>query len=153
MRLFLDANVLFSAALSPGGVGHALVALGRKGACTLVTSAYAAAEAERNVRVKASEALGRFAVVMANVTRVPEASPGLVADEGSELPAKDRPILAAAVACGADLLVTGDRRRFGSLFGVSVGRTAVASPRVALGVLLESIGTQRVAPRDGPSAP
>ena len=117
------------------------VALGRKGACTLVTSAYAAAEAERNVRVKAPEALGRFAVAMANVARVPEAGVGLVADVGAELPANDRPILAAAVACGADLLVAGDRRHFGPLFGVTAGRTAIASPRVALGVLLESIGS------------
>lgn len=141
MRLFLDANVLFSASLSPGGVGQALVALGRQGACTLVTSAYAAAEAERNVRVKAPEALGRFAVVMANVTRVPEAGVGLVADVGAELPGKDRPILAAAVACGADLLGTGDRRHFGPLFGSTVGRTAIMSPREALGVLLASTGS------------
>jgi hypothetical protein len=42
--------------------------------------------------------LGRFAVVMTNVARVPEASVGLVADVGAEL----RPILAAAIACGAD---------------------------------------------------
>jgi len=72
---------------------------------------------------------------------VPEAGVGLVADVGAELPAKDRPILAAAVARGADLLVTGDRLHFGPLFGVTVGRTAVASPREASGVLLESTGS------------
>ena len=139
MRLFLDANVLFGAAVSTRGIGQALVAFGRSGVCTLVTSAYAATEAERNVRARAPEALGRFAVVMANVARVPEANVGLVGDVVAELPAKDRPILAAAIACGADLLVTGDRRYFGPLFGVAVGRTAIASPREALSVLLETI--------------
>ncbi len=149
MRLSLDANALFSAALSIGGVGQALVALGRKGACTLVASPYAAAEAERNVRTKAPELLGRFAVVMTNVARVPEASVGLVADVGAELSAEGRPILAAAIACGADLLVTGDRRHFGTLFGAAVGCAAIASPREALGVLLETIGSWRRPPCGG----
>jgi hypothetical protein len=79
--------------------------------------------------------LGRFAVVMTNVARVPEASVGLVADVGAEL----RPILAAAIACGADRIVTGDRRHFGPPFGAAVGRTALAPPGAALGVLLETI--------------
>lgn len=145
MRLSLDANALFSAALSPGGVGQALVALGRKGACALVASPYAAAEADRNVRAKAPDLLSRFAVVMTNVARVPEASVGLVADVGAEL----RPILAVAIACGADRLVTVDRRHFGTRFGAAVGCTAIVSPREALGVLLETIGSWRRPPCGG----
>lgn len=145
MRLSPDANALFSAALSPGGVGQAFVAFGRKGACALVASPYAAAEADRNVRAKATELLSRFAVVTTNVARVPEASGGLVADVGAEL----RPILAAAIACGADRLVTGDRRHFGTLFGAAVGCAAIASPREALGVLLETIGSWRRPPCGG----
>lgn len=86
---------------------------------------------------------------MANVARVPETSVGLVADVGAELPAQDRPILTAAIACGADRLVTGDRRHFGPLFGAAVGRTALAPPGAALGVLLETIGSWRRPPCGG----
>jgi len=40
-------------------------------------------------------------------------------------PDKDIPILAAAIAQSADLLVTGDRRDFGHLYGTSPGEVEV----------------------------
>jgi len=45
------------------------------------------------------------------------------------LPAKDRPVLAAAIhqSCGA--LVTGDRTHFGPLYGRTIHGVAIHSPR------------------------
>ena len=56
------------------------------------------------------------------------------------LPAKDRPILAAAVGCRATVLVTGDRRHFGPLLGRRFGGTVVLAPREALAFLVEASG-------------
>jgi predicted nucleic acid-binding protein len=57
---------------------------------------------------------------------------------GLELPENDAPILAAAAAAGADLLVTGDRRHFGHLYGTVVGRVLVVTLVEALETLVES---------------
>lgn len=64
---------------------------------------------------------------------VPEGGPGLVSwAVGHGLPENDAPILAAAAAADADLLVTGDRQHFGRLFGKVVGRVRVVPLRDAL---------------------
>lgn len=46
-----------------------------------------------------------------------------------DLPEKDLPVLASAVALQCDSLVTGDRSHFGQLIGHSVHGTTVHSPR------------------------
>ena len=143
MRLFLDANVLFTAALSPEGAASKLFAFAEAGACELVTSAFAVAEAARNLRAKAPEAVDRWERSSASVGIVAEADPRLVERLAVPLPAKDRPILAAALGCRATVLVTGDRRHFGPLFGRSFGGTVVLSPREALAFVVEASGDSR----------
>ena len=140
MRLFLDANVLFSAALSAEGAASKLFAFAGAGACELVTSAFAVAEVARNLRAKAPEAMDRWERSSASVRIVAEADPRLVERLAVPLPAKDRPILAAALGCRATVLVTGDRRYFGTLFGRVFGGTVVLSPREALALLVEASG-------------
>ena len=143
MRLFLDANVLFSAALSPEGAASNLFAFAGAGACELVTSAFVVAEVTRNLRVKAPEAVDRWERLLASVGIVVEADARLVDRIGVPLPAKDRPVLAAALGCRATVLVTGDRRHFGPLFGRRFGGTVVLSPRGALAFLVEASGVSR----------
>lgn len=46
---------------------------------------------------------------------------GLTAD-------KDIPVLASAIACGADYLVTGDKKDFGKLKSKDIFRTKIVSP-------------------------
>jgi hypothetical protein len=46
------------------------------------------------------------------------------------LPAKDQPVLAAAIAARADRLVTGDRTHVGPLFGQTIQRVKILSPRM-----------------------
>lgn len=51
---------------------------------------------------------------------------------------KDAPVLAAAIMCAADVLVTGDRRHFKPLWGRIVEGVIVLTPRQALERVLVS---------------
>lgn len=138
MRLFLDANVIFTAAHNPAGRSAAIVDLARQGRSSLVSSQHAVAEARRNVAIKHAEALPRLDATLRHVDLVPEAAPADVtwaAEQG--LPPKDAPILAAAAASGGDLLVTGDRTHFGVLYGRRLRGVLVLNPADALARLLE----------------
>lgn len=143
MKLFLDANILFTAAYSPEGAARALFDLAEAGCCTLCTSVFALEEARRNIALKASEKMPAAEQLSGRVTLVPEAAPDMVAwAQTLALPGKDAPIMAAAVACGAVLLVTGDRIHFGHLFGKPVNGLQVTSPRDALNMVITHCNEQ-----------
>lgn len=126
MRVFIAANVLFAAAISPEGRSAALFLLGERGLCELVISPHAVTEARRNVEARYPDALGRLERLLRNVTTVPEAAPSRAAWARRQgLPEEDAPILAAAADAGADVLVTGDRAHFGPLFGHTIGGVRV----------------------------
>jgi predicted nucleic acid-binding protein len=133
VRLFLDANVLFSAAHSADGRARGLFSLAESEFCSLVTSEHAIAEARRNLLMKHPTATGDLEALLTQVTRVPEGGPGVVKwARRSGLPENDVPILAAAAAAGTDLLVTGDRRHFGHLYGATTGGVRIVTLREAL---------------------
>ncbi|MEM6427839.1 MAG: putative toxin-antitoxin system toxin component, PIN family [Deinococcota bacterium] len=133
---FLDANVVFSACLSDKGHARALFHLAQARYCTLLTSSYAAEEARRNLSVKYRKHLPTLHDLEPLFTIIPEASPALVTWANSHVVAKDAPILAAAVASGADYLVTGDQRHFGHLYGQVLEDLTVVSLKGALELLL-----------------
>jgi uncharacterized protein len=130
MRVFLDANVLFLAGYSRVSPVHDLLAIAHLGRCELVASGYAIEESRRNLAVKGpAGALEALDDAMTHVTVVGEARSSALAQAAkAELsdPA-DVPILAAAIQCRADILVTGDRRAFGRYF-----RSTVAGVEVLL---------------------
>jgi predicted nucleic acid-binding protein len=135
LRLFLDANVLFLAGYSRTSPVHELLALGRAGACELVTSGYAVEEARRNVAAKGpSGALEALSAALAEVTSVAEAGGSAMerATAAGLSDPGDVPILAAAIQCRADILVTGDRRAFGRHFRTQVVGVEVLVLRDAL---------------------
>lgn len=137
MRLFLDANVIFTAAHNPVGRSAGIVELAHSGRCRAATSPHAAAEARRNLALKYPDALARLDSLMGQIEVVPEAASidvAWAAEQG--LPPKDAPVLAAAVACGADALVTGDRTHFGHLFGRRLRGVLVLDPAQALARVL-----------------
>lgn len=139
MRLFLDANVIFSMAHPPAGRAQALAALARSGRCTLLSSAHALEEARRNLALKSRGFEERLAAALETVETVAEAPPALVAWAAAEgLPPKDAPILAAAAHCRAELLVTGDARDFGALYGRVFRGVKVVTPAKALEAVLAS---------------
>jgi predicted nucleic acid-binding protein len=122
LRVFLDANVLFSAAYREGA---GLLALWRIGGIRLLTSGYAAEEARRNLDSAARR--GRLERLLASV-EIGAESPHTTIPTGARLPEKDEPILRAALAAGATHLLTGDIRDFGRLLGRRVGGVLVRTP-------------------------
>ncbi len=122
-RLFLDANVLFSAAYREES---GLLQLWNIPDVELVTSGFALEEARRNL--DAPEQLERLNALMREIDLLPEVrEPSL--PPGVDIAEKDKPILTGAIAAGASHLITGDRRHFGRYFGKSVGRTLIVTPR------------------------
>ncbi len=123
-RLFLDANILFSAAYRPDA---GVTRLWRLPDAVLLTCDYAIEEARRNL--SEPDQLERLDELLQSVQSSPAASldPALRAD--IELPEKDWPILGGAVEAGATHLITGDLRDFGpylstKLLGVMILRPA-----------------------------
>ncbi len=121
-RVFLDANVLFSAAYREGA---GLRKLWELPGIALLTSGYAVEEARRNLDTP--ERRERLEGLLAAVEVVVEA-PRAQLPGGARLPEKDEPILRAAIAAGATHLLTGDLRDFGHLFGRRIGGLVVQTP-------------------------
>jgi len=141
VKLFLDANVIFSAAHREQGRSQDLVALARASLCELLASAHALEEARRNLELKSAGFERRLATALAQTKIVAEAPAALVEwTRAQGLPLKDAPILAAAVHARADLLVTGDSRDFGHLFGHTLRGTRIVTPATALDLVLKGAG-------------
>lgn len=141
MRLFLDANTLFLAGYSPTSPVHDLLALARRGACTLVSSGYAREEARRNLQLKGPcDWSARFDAACSLIEPVGEAGPAALdqARSATVADATDMPILGAAIQTTADGLVSGDRRAFGLLFGQSVHGVRILTLCDALTRLLDA---------------
>ena len=120
--MFLDANVLFSAAYrSDAGLRR----LWHLADVRLVTSGYAAAEARANLAVV--EQRDRLDELLESVDSVPEGVHRPL-PEGLDLPTKDRPILQAAIAARATHLLTGDVTHFGAFFGQSIEGVLILPP-------------------------
>lgn len=137
MRLFLDANILFSVAHRDTGSVRIFFQLAAAGACELVSSPYAIDEARRNVTRKYPERLVDLEALIARLATCVEAAPENIAWAATcGLPAKDAPILAAAVQAGATLLVTGDQKGFGQLYGQTLRGTQVLPPIAAIGQII-----------------
>ena len=122
-RVLLDANVLFSAAYQADAF---LAGLWRVPDCRLLASGYAIGEARRNLATP--EQLARLGELLATVEQVADADPALALPAGVALPAKDVPILLAAIAANATHLLTGDVRHFGSLYGTTVAGVLIERP-------------------------
>ena len=133
MRVFLDANLISAAAHWPQGRARALFRLAAAGRCELVASPHAIQEARRNLGLKSPRGAEAVDALLEGVEKVAEAGPQMVElATGHDLQGGDAPILAAAVAAGVDLLVTGDRTHFGHLFGTDIGGVRIVSPAEAL---------------------
>jgi predicted nucleic acid-binding protein len=140
VRLFLDANILFSAAWKDASGAALLFELGRAGLCQLTTSHLAVAEARQNItrkRPARESMLNRYAERV-ELGREPDAT-HLAEASAHGLPGKDVPILAGAIAHEADLLVTGDRRDFGHLYGQRPGGVEVIGLADAIERVLDQL--------------
>ena len=120
-RLFLDANVLFSAAYrSEAG----LLRLWQLKGAVLCTSHYASEEARINLiedvqRQRLAKLLERMEFCDAPERELPHAI---------SLPEKDVPIILAAIEARATHLLTGDVRHFGPYFGKKAEGVLISLP-------------------------
>ena len=130
MRIFVDANVLFSAARSSGAIRTLLQMLQSTGHA-LAADAYVVAEARRNLEAKAgADALAYLEDLLGHI-EVRQVSYADGAQEESLvrwLPEKDRPVLLAAMAMQCDVLLTGDRTHFGAGYGKTFAGVTVYAP-------------------------
>lgn len=135
MQIFLNANVLFSAAKTDGAIRRLLALLAEAGhECQADT--YVVEEARRNLALKAPGGLpaldrlvARIHVAQVTTKRPPEAVHSLLE--------KDRPVLAAAIDFGCQALVTGDRTHFGAFYGKTLAGVTIHSPRTLAEALLK----------------
>ena len=118
-KVFLDSNVLLSGLFSDKGAPRIILDLLTIGMPILVgaTGRYNLIEVERTLKNKMPGVLpfyhhyllklGLEIVALPTLEMVKSLS-GVIAD-------KDIPVLASAIACGAEYLVTGDKKDFGKL--------------------------------------
>lgn len=107
MKLFLDANVLFTAAYSPNGKAAVLL---ESASSLIITSNYAAEEARRNILTKRPISLDLLERTLRQIEIVPSIQSGACP---IALPPKDQPIFLAALMAKATHLLTGDVKDFG----------------------------------------
>jgi predicted nucleic acid-binding protein len=130
MRIFLDANLLFSAAKSDGAVRKFIKLLLENGH-TLTADPYIQEEAQRNIQKKYSQCMPDLVSIIRKISVLPHVTQPTMLDPSIKLDEKDRPVLAAAISADCRMLVTGDAAHFGALYGKTVQGVTILSPRQA----------------------
>lgn len=123
LRVFLDANVLFSAAYRADA---GLARLWKLSEVQLLSSAYALAEARANLDHDAQQR--RLDKLAQKLELIPETTLPMALPHDCRLPEKDLPILRAAVHGRAAVLVTGDLRHFGPYFDQTLAGVLIQTP-------------------------
>lgn len=135
MRVFLDANVLFSGAKSDGAIRRLLTLLEKAGHECCADS-YVIEEARRNLFAKAPDRVVTLEALVSRMTTAGAQRGDAALEASLPLPQKDRPVLAAAIRQGCAALVTGDRTHFGALYGRTIRGVTIYSPRSIAEMLL-----------------
>ena len=120
-RIFLDANILFSAAWREAS---GLLKLWDAESFHLVTHAYAVEEVRRNLNHK--DQLHRLDKLLKNIEVVMDDID--IVSLRIHLPEKDVPIMCAAIQAQSDILVTGDFRHFGKYYNKVVHGVRILPP-------------------------
>ena len=129
--VFLDANVLFSAAIG-GPAFELLIALTDERVVSLATSRACVAEAEVNLERKRPTSLDALADILVRVSVVTDQGNDDVRWASELLHPDDVHVLAAARRAGADVLLTGDTTHFGLLMERDDLGLRVRTPRAFL---------------------
>ena len=124
MRVFADANVLFSAADSASATRVLLDALFTH--ATVVVNEHVWEEARRNITMKRPGLVNSLEELKAHLHFSSKMEPVT----NCQLPDDDQPVLGGAVAARCTHLWTGDKRHFGHLYGKTVSGTLVVPATV-----------------------
>lgn len=122
LRVFFDANILFSASLGRGTV-FTLTETVRE-LHEAVTAQLAVDEARRNLEHKLPKSAHGLTITLAHIQILPE----LDFPHGLDLPNNDGRLLGTAIAHHCTHFLTGDKRHFGSFYGTKVAHITIVSP-------------------------
>jgi predicted nucleic acid-binding protein len=129
MRIFLDANILFSAAKSDGAIRR-LLALLHEAGHECCADGFVIEEARRNLEVKMPGSQAALDAVLSRVKVAGAVRHAVIPAAARKLAEKDQPVLAAAIRLGCEALLTGDRTHFGAWYGKQLGGVKIYSPRL-----------------------
>jgi predicted nucleic acid-binding protein len=121
MRVFLDANILFSAAMPDSPTRILLDIILRH--ASVVTNEHAWEEARRNIEHKRPHLIA----ALNNLKPEIEFSSHFKEVDQPVLPDNDQPIIGGAIASRCSHLWTGDKRHFGPLYGRTIQGTRIVS--------------------------
>jgi len=143
-RPFLDANVLFSGIYHNDSVPGVLIDLHADGMISIVVSAVVLDEVSRNFRRKQPSLNPRWQAFLSGTPPEIVSVPSERAIEAAQhcINAKDAPILAAAIASGADCVVSGNTRHFNQQAAECAG-IAIFTPAAYLALLDHRNGLRR----------
>ena len=128
-RLFLDANILFSAAYSTATRLRLIWALTD---VELVSSPFAVQEAQINLALARPSQLPDLLQLLGAITVIPDPPVGAMLPAGIQLSDKDRPILLSAINGQTTHLLTGDLKHFGRYFGQRIAGVLIQRPAAYL---------------------
>ncbi len=128
MKVYLDANILFSGANPDSPLRLLFEDLSRRGES--VSSGFALEEARRNLEIKRPQWGAHLdsMIMELGLSEISDQPFSSSAFENLELEDKDRPILAAAIKARCTHLLTGDRKHFRHPFGREIEGVAIVSP-------------------------
>ena len=141
IKVFLDSNVIISGLLYDKGAPRVILDLLCLGLPMLAgaTGEYNIIEIERNLKKKMPDVLPTYKkyLPLLNLEVIPLPLPGEVRKLSGTTADKDVPVLASAISCDADFLVTGDKKDFIKLKGKYPFR--IVSPAEFLDVILPEV--------------
>jgi putative PIN family toxin of toxin-antitoxin system len=131
-KVFLDSNVLLSGLFSDKGSPRIILDLLTLNLPMLAaaTGRYNLIEIERNLKKKMPEAIPLYQRYLPKLGLEIVAMPSrsTVISMAGDIAEKDAPVLASAIACGAEYLITGDKKDFGRLKNVKKYDLRIVSP-------------------------
>jgi predicted nucleic acid-binding protein len=118
-KVFLDSNIILSGLFSDQGAPRIILDLLALDLPVLAgaTGLYNLMEVERNLKKKMPEALSLYQEYLPKLGLEVVALPSVetVKSMAGLFAEKDIPVLASAIACGAEYLITGDKKDFAGL--------------------------------------
>ncbi|MDJ0731201.1 MAG: PIN domain-containing protein [Crocosphaera sp.] len=132
MKVFLDANILFSSSVEQSRIRKLVNIIQNNGTC--ITNSYAIEEAKRNITAKKFGSMEQLEFLLLEKITI---NNSLILDLPVTLREKDIPILAGAIAVQCTHLLTGDKKDFGFLFGESISGVKIVSPQLMASELVD----------------
>lgn len=141
MRIFLDANILFSAGKSAGAIRRLVEEIQACGH-ECIADEHVIAEARRNLEQKFPSALPDFESRLRAISRLASPPSSSTPSLALLLPEKDRPVLASAIQHQCQALLTGDKTHFGRIYGQSIAGVGIHSPQSLAELLAGATGAK-----------